>query len=90
MKKHLQRLLAAGAAFSVLVQSSALTAFAGEQLGQSDFSEGVGLPWHICESATGKMDFSIDGGTYNITVVNPGAARTAARIAGTASSGIAI
>ncbi|MBR1897718.1 MAG: glycoside hydrolase family 9 protein [Oscillospiraceae bacterium] len=72
MKKHLQRLLAAGAAFSVLVQSSALTAFAGEQLGQSDFSEGVGLPWHICESATGKMDFSIDGGTYNITVVNPG------------------
>ena len=27
--------------------------FAGEQLGENDFDDGKGLPWHIVESATG-------------------------------------
>ncbi|MCQ2490225.1 MAG: glycoside hydrolase family 9 protein [Ruminococcus sp.] len=49
-------------------------AMAGEQLGQTDFDEGVGLPWHICESAPGEMDFEIDNGVYKITIVNPGGA----------------
>lgn len=47
---------------------------AGEQLGQTDFDEGVGLPWHVCESAPGEMDFLIDNGVYQITIVNPGGA----------------
>ena len=51
-----------------------LTADAGQQLGQTDFDEGVGLPWHICESAPGEMDFEIDNGVYKITIVNPGGA----------------
>ncbi len=51
-----------------------LSAFAGQQLGQTDFDEGVGLPWHICESAPGEMDFEIDNGVYKITIVNPGGA----------------
>ncbi len=60
------------AAIALSGQNLMLPAFAGELLGQSDFNTGVGLPWHICESMTGKMDFSIDDGTYNITVINPG------------------
>ena len=47
---------------------------AGEQLGQLDFDEGIGLPWHICESAAGEMDFEIDDGVYRITIINPGGA----------------
>lgn len=47
---------------------------AGEQLGQTDFDDGVGLPWHICESETGKMEFELKGGKYQITIVNPGGA----------------
>ncbi|MDO5125121.1 MAG: glycoside hydrolase family 9 protein, partial [Ruminococcus sp.] len=42
------------------------------EIGQSDFNDGKGLPWHICESMTGKMLFDISGGTYNLTIVNPG------------------
>lgn len=47
---------------------------AGQQLGQTDFDAGAGLPWHICESAPGEMDFEIDNGVYQITIVNPGGA----------------
>jgi len=47
-------------------------ALAGQQLGQTDFEDGSGLPWHIVESATGKMDFEISNGVYKITIVNPG------------------
>ncbi len=64
-------LTGAGTAF---VKISPLDANAGEQLGQTDFDEGVGLPWHICESAPGEMDFEIDNGVYKITIVNPGGA----------------
>ncbi|MBE6875806.1 MAG: glycosyl hydrolase family 5 [Ruminococcus sp.] len=71
-KNYWKKLISALAVSAVIVQNTAFPAFAGELLGQSDFNEGVGLPWHICESMTGKMDFTIDDGTYNITIVNPG------------------
>ncbi len=48
--------------------------FAGEQLGENDFDDGKGLPWHIVESATGEMEFEIADGVYRITIVNPGGA----------------
>ncbi|MCR4791280.1 MAG: glycoside hydrolase family 9 protein [Lachnospiraceae bacterium] len=71
--------LAAAIAFlqvaaSVLVLSSPLYVSAGEQLGENDFDSGKGLPWHICESATGRMDFEIEDGVYRITILNPGGA----------------
>ena len=47
-------------------------ASAGEQLGENDFDDGKGLPWHVMESMTGKMDFEIEDGVYRITIVNPG------------------
>ncbi len=68
--KKLKQVLAGLSVMMLLSQT--LTASAGELLGQSDFTEGIGLPWHICESMTGKMDFTIDDGTYNITIINPG------------------
>lgn len=58
----------AGGAISPLLVS------AGEQLGQTDFESGAGLPWHIMESGTGEMDFEIKDGQYVITIVNPGGA----------------
>jgi endoglucanase len=72
MKKTLKKALPALIAAAVAACSLPLSVLAGEQLGQSDFENGVGLPWHICESMTGEMEFSIDNGTYNITIVNPG------------------
>ncbi len=72
MKKQYQKLISGISAVLMMAQCAVLPAFAGEQLGQGDFQNGVGLPWHICESTTGKMDFTIDNGSYNITVVNPG------------------
>ena len=63
-------------ALAVTVSSGAylpvMNVNAGQMLGQTDFENGVGLPWHVCESMTGKMDFEIDNGVYKITVVNPG------------------
>ncbi|MBP3273345.1 MAG: hypothetical protein J6M17_14135, partial [Ruminococcus sp.] len=68
--RTLSRMISAAAA--VMTAGSPLTAFAGQQLGQTDFEDGAGLPWHICESATGKMDFEIDDGVYKITILDPG------------------
>ena len=83
MSSNFLRRAALTAAAAAMTLSAALpavtvicpvTAQAGEQLGQTDFDEGVGLPWHICESAPGEMDFEIDNGVYKITIVNPGGA----------------
>ena len=66
--------VAAGAVCPAGTQFATLTANAGQQLGQTDFESGVGLPWHIVESAPGEMDFSIEKGAYTVTIVNPGGA----------------
>ncbi|MBP5379818.1 MAG: hypothetical protein J6Y64_09805, partial [Ruminococcus sp.] len=62
--------VAAGAVCPAGTQFATLTANAGQQLGQTDFESGVGLPWHIVESAPGEMDFSIEKGAYTVTIVN--------------------
>lgn len=76
MKSIMQR--AAGAVMAAVLSMgficSNMTVYAGQQLGQTDFSDGVGLPWHVCESAPGEMDFEIKDGKYVITIVNPGGA----------------
>ena len=56
------------------VLGSVDTALAGEQLGATDFDDGVGLPWHIVESIPADMDFEIVDGKYKITINNPGGA----------------
>ena len=80
MKKPFVRLAAAAAAVLMAVSAvptefvGMITVHAGEQLGQTDFENGVGLPWHIVESIAGEMDFSIENGVYKVTIVNPGGA----------------
>jgi endoglucanase len=49
-----------------------MSASAGQQLGQVDFDEGVGLPWHTCETNPAKQTFDIEDGTYNVHIVTPG------------------
>ena len=67
-------MIAAASFAPAAVRLAPLYASAGQQLGQTDFDEGVGLPWHIVESAPGEMDFEIDNGVYSVTIVNPGGA----------------
>ncbi|MBR1471196.1 MAG: glycoside hydrolase family 9 protein [Lachnospiraceae bacterium] len=74
--RWIQRIGAAAVAavLSFSAVSAPISALAGEQLGETDFEEGKGLPWHIVESGPGVMDFEITGGKYVITIVNPGGA----------------
>ena len=74
MKRNILKRTAGFLIASIILISSAITSLAGEQLGATDFDDGVGLPWHIVESATGKMDFRIENGVYEITIINPGGA----------------
>ena len=74
IKKSLSLIaVSAATALSLVGMSITPSTFvsAGQQLGQTDFENGVGLPWHVCESAPGKMEFEISGGVYKITIVNP-------------------
>ena len=66
--------VAAGIMAPAVMQVVPMTANAGQQLGQMNFDSGVGLPWHIVESAPGEMDFAIEDGVYKATIINPGGA----------------
>lgn len=62
-------------AVSVVPTATSLVASAAgnyQVLGATDFDNGAGLPWHICESGTAKLDFDISGGSYNITIIKAG------------------
>ncbi|MDE6020076.1 MAG: glycoside hydrolase family 9 protein [Ruminococcus sp.] len=72
-KRLLTGVMAAAMSASALMAGmTSLTAYAGQELGHGDFNDGAGLPWHICESATGTMKFDISDGCYNILITNPG------------------
>jgi len=70
-KKVLKK-VSAGLLTSSLLAGTVLPAFAGQQLGQTNFDNGVGLPWHTCESGPAKLTFDLAGGSFNVTIVNPG------------------
>lgn len=73
-KKQIFKRIIPMTAAAVMLTLQPISAFAGQQLGQTNFDEGAGLPWHICESDPGEMEFEIDNGVYKITIVNPGGA----------------
>ena len=80
IKRKISSVVIAGLmAFSVVAGSMA-TNFptsinaSAQMLGQTDFNEGIGLPWHTCENTAGKLDFEIDNGVYTIEIINPGGA----------------
>lgn len=45
---------------------------AGSCVGQSDFNNGVGLPWHTCVTNPASQDFEITNGAYTVTLKNIG------------------
>lgn len=59
---------------SAMPLNSSMVTYADELLEQTNFDDGVGLPWHICETAPAKMDFEIADGVYKITIINSGGA----------------
>ncbi|MCM1132775.1 MAG: glycoside hydrolase family 9 protein [Ruminococcus flavefaciens] len=61
---------AAMLATSVTSIIAPMTASAGQQLGQTDFEDGTGLPWHVCETAPAKQHFDIENGKYIVTIDN--------------------
>ncbi|MDE6678375.1 MAG: glycoside hydrolase family 9 protein, partial [Ruminococcus sp.] len=74
MHKTFGKKIASGLMATAMAVSAAtaviapMGAFAGDQLGQSTFDEGIGLPWHTCETNPAKQTFEITGGTYNVTL----------------------
>ena len=68
MHKTFGKKIAGGLMAAAMAASAG--AFAGDQLGQSTFDEGIGLPWHTCETNPAKQNFNISGGTYNVEIVN--------------------
>ncbi len=79
INKKITRAIAIGVMATTLIGNvinpnflTSMKVSAGELLGQTDFDDGVGLPWHVCESIPGEMEFDISGGKYNITIINPG------------------
>ena len=65
-------LMAASMVASSVAALVPMSASAGNCLGQNDFDDGVGLPWHICVTNPAEQKFDMKGGTYNCTIVNPG------------------
>jgi len=71
MKKIASGLLASVVSLSTAAAMAPFSAFAdGQMLGATDFDDGVGLPWHTCETNPAKQSFDISGGTYNVTIEN--------------------
>ena len=78
MKKRARKialsLLLATTVSATSLPFTALNAYAGIAVGQVDFDEGIGLPWHTCQTNPASQSFEISGGTYNVTINNPGGA----------------
>lgn len=63
--------LSAAASYDIFPETEK-TVYAGQLLGQTDFESGSGLPWQVCESETGEMEYEIKDGKFTIKIVNPG------------------
>ena len=57
----------------LVVLAAKTNCFAGNLLGQSDFSGEEALPWTIVQSASGVATGKIANGEYVLTIKNPGA-----------------
>jgi endoglucanase len=48
---------------------------AKELIRNNTFDNGIGLPWHVCETYPAKAEFEIKNGKYYITIINKGTDR---------------
>ena len=68
IKRKISSVVIAGLMAFTIVASSVATTLptsinaSAQMLGQTDFNEGIGLPWHTCENTAGKLDFEIEIG----------------------------
>ncbi|MBQ9898263.1 MAG: glycoside hydrolase family 9 protein [Ruminococcus sp.] len=67
-------MVTAGTCAQTVLPLAVINASAGQQLGQTDFDEGVGLPWHIVESSPAEMGFELSDGVYKVEIISPGGA----------------
>ena len=77
LKKFFKTIIACPASLLIAVAplpAQYLEVSADQLLGQTDFDDGVGLPWHTCETLPADLDFEITDGVYRITINNPGGA----------------
>ena len=77
LKKFFKTIIACTASLLIAVAplpAQYLEVSADQLLGQTDFDDGVGLPWHTCETLPADLDFEITDGVYRITINNPGGA----------------
>ena len=77
LKKFFKTVIACTASLLIAVAplpAQYLEVSADQLLGQTDFDDGVGLPWHTCETLPADLDFEITDGVYRITINNPGGA----------------
>ncbi|HOO06215.1 MAG TPA: glycoside hydrolase family 9 protein [Ruminococcus sp.] len=65
-------LMAASMLASTAAAFAPMSADAGLCVGQVDFDEGVGLPWHTCVTNPAKQTMKISGGKYSVTLDNIG------------------
>ena len=70
--KHLERRIIAASTAAISIAAFSPSIANADCLGQNDFDNGVGLPWHIECSAPAEQNFNISGGSYNVTILNPG------------------
>ncbi|MDP4183352.1 MAG: carbohydrate binding domain-containing protein, partial [Bacillota bacterium] len=56
----------------LLILAAKTTCFAGNLLGQSDFSGANALPWSLYQSTDGSATGKIQNGAYVVTVIKPG------------------
>lgn len=80
MKQHTfkKRMISAVLSGAMLLSCAAMpvTTVSAESSGETpintNFDNGVGLPWHTVTTAPALLKFDITGGTYNIEIINNG------------------
>ncbi|MGN0621543.1 MAG: glycoside hydrolase family 9 protein [Porcipelethomonas sp.] len=75
MQKKLVKAVAASLMTAAMLSTTVATfapmsVSAGNMLGQSNFDEGVGLPWHTCETNPAKQSFELKDGAYIVKIIN--------------------
>ncbi|MBR5373017.1 MAG: glycoside hydrolase family 9 protein [Oscillospiraceae bacterium] len=74
--KRTKRILSAAMSACMLACCTAMpictASAAGYPMIQSDFEDGVGLPWHCVTTRPAQLDFNITDGSYNVQILNNG------------------
>ena len=70
--KHLIRKMMALSVAAVSTAAFAPFTANADCLGQNDFDDGIARPWSVFQNVPAEQSFKIEGGSYNVTIINPG------------------